>query len=139
MHGSAAQEIQDREPPPAGEEPAIDAVFEEVYDRLRGMAHQQLQRETPGHSLDTTALVHEAYLSLVVQQKARFRDRGHFLAIAATAMRRILVDHARRHASAKRGGGVPRQALDHVDQLAVNERSDLLLALDEALYPTGGA
>jgi RNA polymerase sigma factor (TIGR02999 family) len=116
-----------------GDPVAFDAVFPVVYDQLRGMAHRQLRRENVGHTLGTTALVHEAYLRLVDQRQSRFKDRAHFFAIAATAMRRILVDHARRHGALKRGAGARRVPLDSVDLLAVEDRADLLVALDAAL------
>jgi len=116
-----------------GDPVAFDAVFPVVYEQLRGMAHRQLRRENVGHTLGTTALVHEAYLRLVDQRQSRFRDRAHFFAIAATAMRRILVDHARRHGALKRGAGARRVPLESVDLLAADDRADLLVALDAAL------
>jgi RNA polymerase sigma factor (TIGR02999 family) len=122
--------------------PADDA-FPLVYAELRRLAHRQLRREAGGHTLNTTALVHEAYLRLADQREARWRDRAHFLALAATAMRRILVDHARRHRAAKRGGGARAVRLDEADALAgdafaaaalaAEGRDELLVALDEAL------
>jgi len=121
-----------------GDPVAFDAVFPIVYEQLRGMAHRQLRRENVGHTLGTTALVHEAYLRLVDQRQSRFQDRAHFFAIAATAMRRILVDHARRHGAAKRGGGARRVPLESVDLLAVDDRADLLVALDAALVRLAG-
>lgn len=117
----------------AGDPTAAAAVFPLVYDELRQLAHRQLRRESSGHSLNTTALVHEAYLKLVDQTRAQIRDRAHFFAVAATAMRRILVDHARRHGAAKRGAGARRVPLEMVDGLAPDERADLLVALDTAL------
>jgi RNA polymerase sigma factor (TIGR02999 family) len=117
----------------AGDPTAVAAVFPLVYDELRQLAHRQLRRESSGHSLNTTALVHEAYLKLVDQTRAQIRDRAHFFAVAATAMRRILVDHARRHGAAKRGAGAKRVPLEMVDGLAPDERADLLVALDAAL------
>lgn len=117
----------------AGDPTAAAAVFPLVYDELRQLAHRQLRRESSGHSLNTTALVHEAYLKLVEQTRAQIRDRAHFFAVAATAMRRILVDHARRHGAAKRGAGAKRVPLEMVDGLAPDERADLLVALDTAL------
>lgn len=121
-----------------GDPVAFDAVFPVVYDQLRGMAHRQLRLESVGHTLGTTALVHEAYLRLVDQRQARFTDRAHFFAIAATAMRRILVDHARRHGALKRGAGARRVPLDSVDLLAADDRADLLVALDAALVRLAG-
>jgi RNA polymerase sigma factor (TIGR02999 family) len=102
-----------------------------VYDELRKLAAQRLAREAPGHTLQATALVHEAYLRLVGHEEPRaYSDRGHFFAAAAASMRRILIDNARRKHTRKRGGGLRRQVLDEV---AAPETDDELLALDEAL------
>jgi RNA polymerase sigma factor (TIGR02999 family) len=104
-----------------------------VYDELRRLARERISHEKPGQTLQATALVHEAYVRLVDQEQVqRWDSRGHFFAAAAEAMRRILVERARRKATAKRGGALRRQ---DVDQLAVasEDRSDELLALDEAL------
>jgi RNA polymerase sigma factor (TIGR02999 family) len=117
----------------AGEPGALEQVFPLVYDELRRLAHRQLERERTGHTLATTDLVHESYLRLIDQTRVQWTGRAHFLAIAATAMRRILVDHARARRSQKRGGPLPRVPLESV-QLAVEERADLLVALDEALH-----
>jgi RNA polymerase sigma factor (TIGR02999 family) len=103
-----------------------------VYDELRQLAAQKLAREAPDQTLQPTALVHEAYLRLVGEGQPRWQNRGHFFAAAAEAMRRILVDQARRRAAQKRGGTARRVAWD--DQLAVVDRQDEdVLALDEAL------
>src|SRR5262245_36604026 len=88
-------------PPAAG---AADVLFPELYDELRRIAHRQLGAERSGHTLSTTALVHEAYVKLADQTRARFESRSHFLAVASQAMRRILVTYARRVKTAKRGG-----------------------------------
>ena len=117
----------------AGDRDALDRAFPLVYDELRCLARRQLRREADGHTLSTTALVHEAYLRLVDQTRVQWRDRAHFLAIAATAMRRILVDYARRHHAAKRGAAARRVPLESVEELAVDERAELLVALDDAL------
>lgn len=117
----------------AGDPDAPGQVFPLVYEHLRVMARRQLRREVSGHSLSTTALVHEAYLKLVDQRRSQFKDRAHFFAIAATAMRRILVDHARRHGAAKRGAGARRVPLETVEGMAVEDRAELLVALDAAL------
>lgn len=117
----------------AGDPAAPDLVYPLVYDHLRLMARRQLRREASGHSLSTTALVHEAYLKLVDQRRSQFKDRAHFFAIAAVAMRRILVDHARRHGAVKRGAGAKRVPLETVEGLAADERAELLVALDAAL------
>jgi RNA polymerase sigma factor (TIGR02999 family) len=111
---------------------ALDAMLPVVYDELRRLAHRQLRRERAGHTFQTTALVHEAYVRLVDQTRVQWRDRAHFLAVAAMAMRRILVDHARRRGRVKRGGALRRVPLDALD-LAAEDRAELLQALDDAL------
>jgi RNA polymerase sigma-70 factor, ECF subfamily len=115
-----------------GEPAAMDRLFPLVYDQLRHMAHQALRREHPDHTLGTTGLIHEAYLKLVDQTRAEWRDRAHFYAVAAPAMRRILVDYARRHRRAKRGGGQRPVSLDE-GAVSLDQRADNLVALDEAL------
>lgn len=109
----------------------LDRLYPVVYAQLRRVARRQLQSERPGHTLDTTALVHETYLRLS-KETSDWSDRPHFFALAARAMRRILIEHARKHRSGKRGGGVPHLPLEEVD-LAVEERAAILVALDEAL------
>lgn len=121
----------------AGDRDALDHVFPLVYEELRRLARRELRGEGEGHTLGATALVHEAYLRLVDQRRAGWRDRAHFLAVAAIAMRRILVDRARRRKSSKRGGALVRVPLDQVD-LAADERAELLLALDDALTRLDG-
>jgi len=116
----------------AGEPAARETLFPLVYEELRRIAHRQLQREWQGHTLDTTALVHEAYLKLVDQTRAGFTDRAHFFAVAANAMRRILVDYARRYLADKRGGA-PRRVTLTDDMLVAEERADTLLAINDAL------
>ena len=116
----------------AGNASALTEVFPLVYEELRHLAHRQLQREASGHTLSTTALVHEAYIRLIDQTRVQWNGRAHFMAIAATAMRRILVDHARSHQSLKRGGPLRRVSLDAVD-LPADQRADVLLALNDAL------
>jgi RNA polymerase sigma factor (TIGR02999 family) len=102
-----------------------------VYDELRRLAAQRLAHERPGQTLDATALVHEAYLRLIGQEPPRsYKDRSHFFGAAATAMRRILIDSARRKQTQKRGGGLKQQPLDPV---AAPEPNEELLSLDEAL------
>lgn len=115
-----------------GEQRPADRLLPLVYDELRRVAHRQLGRERSGHTLSTTALVHEAYLRLVDQTRARWVDRAHFFAVAAGVMRRILVDYARRFRAAKRGGGVQPVDLDQVE-VSLDERSEMLINLDEAL------
>ena len=113
-----------------GDHAAFDRLFPAVYEELRGIAHRQLRRERPDHTLGTTALVHEAYFKLVDQTRAQWEDRAHFFAVAASAMRRILVGYARRHRAVKRSG--KQVTLDDATLIA-DERADTLLALDEAL------
>jgi RNA polymerase sigma factor (TIGR02999 family) len=113
-----------------GDSRAAEQLLPLVYDELRHLAAQKLAREMPGQTLDATALVHEAYLRLVGGQQ--FANRGHFFAAAAEAMRRILVDNARRKHRLKRGGGQGRVPLKELD-VAAPESSEDLLALDEAL------
>jgi RNA polymerase sigma factor (TIGR02999 family) len=113
-----------------GDRQAVADLLPLVYDELRQLAAARLAHERPGQTLDATALVHEAYLRLVGDQQ--FSGRGHFFAAAAEAMRRILVESARRKASLKRGGDRARQGLTDLDVAAPSE-SDDLLALDEAL------
>jgi RNA polymerase sigma factor (TIGR02999 family) len=115
----------------AGNSQAIDQLVPLVYEELRRLAHAQLRRERAGHSLGTTGLVHETYVRLVDQTRVPWRDRGHFLMVAAWAMRRILVDYARRNRAARRGGGSIRFTLDQ--DVPAEERGEMLLALDEAL------
>jgi RNA polymerase sigma factor (TIGR02999 family) len=116
----------------AGEPDAVDSLFPLVYQQLRQAAEGVLRGEAPGHTLQPTALVHEAYLKLVGGGAIPARDRGHFLSIAARAMRQILVDHARRRGARKRGSGEVAVPLDFpiADAgMAIDE----LIALDDAL------
>ena len=113
----------------AGDRRAAADLLPLVYDELRKLAAARMAAEPPGHTLDATALVHEAYLRLVGDQQ--FDGRGHFFAAAAEAMRRILVDHARRHEADKRGGGRRRVPLGEVHRVADSPAG--LLALDDAL------
>ena len=115
-----------------GDATAVDRLFPLVYQELRRIAHRQLSHERPDLTLGTTALVHEAYLKLVDQTRAQWADRSQFFAISARAMRRILVDHARQHLAGKRGGRRERVNLDE-ETLSLDQRADLLVAVDEAL------
>jgi RNA polymerase sigma factor (TIGR02999 family) len=116
-----------------GDPHAAGLLLPLVYEELRRLAAHKLAQERPDHTLQATALVHEAYLRLVDTGNNQSWDgRGHFFAAAAEAMRRILVENARRKRSLKRGGGLARQDFD-ADQLAAPEPSEDLLALDEAL------
>jgi RNA polymerase sigma factor (TIGR02999 family) len=116
----------------AGDASALSDVFPLIYGELRRLAERQLRQEPDGHTLSPTALVHEAYMRLVDYSRMEWSGRSHFLAVASTAMRRILVDHARGQRSEKRGGALRRVPIDSVE-LGADERSELLLALDEAL------
>lgn len=115
-----------------GDAAALDALVPLVYDELRRLAQLYLSHEKPGHTLSSTALVHEAYLRLVQQKDVTWQNRAHFFGVAARMMRRILVDHARRHGYAKRGGGALTLSLDETIA-AAPEREISLVALDEAL------
>jgi RNA polymerase sigma factor (TIGR02999 family) len=115
-----------------GDRRAIDHVFNLVYAELHSAARRQLARARPGQTLNTTVLVHEAYLKLADSAKANLTDRGHFFAVAAKAMRQIIIDHARTAARQKRGGGLERIPLDAID-LASEERAGELVELDAAL------
>jgi RNA polymerase sigma factor (TIGR02999 family) len=117
----------------AGDRSAEDSLLPLVYGELRRRAVHCLARERPGHTLQPTALVHEAYLRLVDQEQAAWQDRAHFFAIAARLMRQILVDHARRRASAKRGRGREPVPLELAGDLAAEEAAADLVALDDAL------
>ena len=105
-----------------------------VHDELRRLAHHYMRRERAGHSLQTTALVNEAYLRLVDYKRMHWQNRAHFVAAAAQAMRRILVDHARRY-NLKRGAGAEHVSLD-ADAVMCPDRSDDFVSLDEAGVPT---
>ncbi len=120
----------------AGDRDALNQLLPMVYERLRAMAHARLAGRRAGASIDTTDLVHEAYLKLVDQSRAQWRDRSHFFAVAATAMRQIVVDRARRRGARKRGGGVRPALLDDA-QPGVGARAEEILALDQALARLG--
>jgi RNA polymerase sigma factor (TIGR02999 family) len=121
----------------AGDRAAFDRLFAHVYDELRQIAHQRLRRYRPGETLDTTALVHEAYLKLVDQSRSEWRDRAHFFALASRAMRFVLVDYARARTAQKRGGRRSDLPLDAV-QVAADDRAADLLALTDALERLSG-
>ena len=115
-----------------GDRDSFDELIPLIYDELRRLAGTHLHAERRGHSLRPTDLVHETYLRMVVQTEAQPRDRAHFFALASQAMRRILVDHARRHAAAKRPGVHGKLHLDEVPELA-EEPNVRLLEMEEAL------
>lgn len=114
-----------------GDRAALDRLMPLLYDELRSLAAASLARERPNHTLVPTAVVHEAYLRLVDVKEAEFRDRAHFLGIAARLIRQILVDHARSRNALKRGGGNGSLVLD--EALFSREREPELIALDDAL------
>jgi RNA polymerase sigma factor (TIGR02999 family) len=111
---------------------ALDRLFPILYDRLHQIAHAHLSGGPDGRTVSTTALVHEAYMKLVDAERLDWEDRGHFLSLASRAMRQILTDYARRQRAGKRGGDQRRVDLDAI-QIAVFDRADTLVALDEAL------
>jgi RNA polymerase sigma factor (TIGR02999 family) len=115
-----------------GDRTALDRLVPVVYQELRRLAARQMRRERAGHSLQTTALVNEAYLRLVDYRSVRPRDRSHFLAIAAQAMRRLLIDRARARRAAKRSSGASSPPLEEPPDPA-SRRGDELVALDDAL------
>ena len=115
-----------------GDQAARDQLIPIVYEELRRMAHQHMRKERPGHTLQTSALVHEAYVRLVDQKQMQWQNRAHFFGIAAQMMRRILVDHARSRQYAKRGGGARQVSLDEV-AIVSEERAAGVVALDDAL------
>src|SRR5687768_11281295 len=102
-----------------GDKSALDKLMPLIHEELRRLAHHYMSRERSGHTLQTTALVNEAYVRLVNRKGAHWQNRAHFFAIAAQSMRSILVDHARSLASAKRGGGAPKIALE--EELIVSQ------------------
>jgi RNA polymerase sigma factor (TIGR02999 family) len=116
----------------AGDRSAYERLFPVVYPQLRALAEREFRRESPGHTLQPTAIVHEAYVELLGQRDPHFENRRHFLAVAAFVMRRLLVEHARSRRAKKRGGGVadlPLEAAEAVDSGAWEE----IAAVDEAL------
>ena len=115
-----------------GDKAALDRLMPLIHEELRRLAHHYMSRERPGHTLQTSALVNEAYLRLVNRKKVHWQNRVHFFAIAAQLMRSILVDHARSHAYTKRGGGARKIALDEA-MIVSQERAAEVVALDEAL------
>jgi RNA polymerase sigma factor (TIGR02999 family) len=115
-----------------GNQSALDDLYPLVYDELHRLARRYMSRERKGHTLQTTALIHEAYVRLVDQKNVLWANRSHFFAISAQIMRRILIDHARRHQYAKRGGGARQVSLEEAATV-VPDQSEELLRLDEAL------
>jgi RNA polymerase sigma factor (TIGR02999 family) len=120
----------------SGNQSARDELIAVVYDELRRLADSYLRGERADHTLQPTALVHEAYLRLVGQDNVRWRNRDHFIAVAATMMRRVLVDHARGHNRNKRGGGQIKLTLADAERFIKSEEVDFM-SLDEALEKFG--
>lgn len=115
-----------------GDQSALEQLTPLVYGELRRLAGRYLRKERPDHTLQSTALVHEAFIRLVDQRDVKWQNRAHFFGVAAQMIRRILVDHARGRQASKRGSGIPKLSLD--EALATPERKDLdLIALDDAL------
>lgn len=120
----------------AGDKDAVNELLPYVYEEMRSIAHQKLRFERNGHTLDTTALVHEAYFKLINHDKVNWQSRAHFLAIAALAMKRILVNYAEQRNAVKRGGEYSRVELDDIEDpagLLTDSMADDILALNEAL------
>lgn len=116
-----------------GNTQAIEDLLPLIYDELRNLAGKYLRRERVSHTLQPTALVHEAYLRLIDQTQVKWQNRAHFFGVAANIMRRILVDHARRTKAEKRGGDAEKLPIEEEILVVSNEKSVELLALDEAL------
>ena len=116
----------------SGNQAALDRLMPVVEAELRRLAHHYMSRERAGHTLQTTALVNEAYLRLVDQKQVSWQNRAHFFGIAARLMRQVLVDYARRRHYAKRGGGAPHVALDEAAIVSSARAADMI-ALDDAL------
>ena len=115
-----------------GDQAALEQLIPLIHAELRRLARYHMGRENPGHTLQTSALINEAYIRLVDQQNVPWQNRAHFLAVSAQVMRHILIDHARSHTAAKRGGGALKVPLD--EAMALNDqRANELLALDDAL------
>jgi RNA polymerase sigma factor (TIGR02999 family) len=114
-----------------GDQAALDELIPLVYDELRRLAGRYMRRESQGHTLQTSALVNEAYLRLIDQKSVQWQNRAHFFGVAAQLMRRILVDHARSRSRAKRGGGA--QMVSLAEQAVVSNEVEEVIALDDAL------
>lgn len=126
-----------------GNRTALDELIPLVYDELKIIGRAKLRREPDGHTLNATALVHEAYVSLVEQERVEWQSSAHFFAVASLAMRRILVSHARAHLAEKRGGGAVPVPLDAVEEVAgavmfTDEEAEDLVELDDALQRLKG-
>lgn len=116
-----------------GNKDVVNQILPHIYDELRRLAGNYLRRERSDHTLQPTALVHEAYMKLIDQKKVKWQNRAHFFGIAAQVMRRILMDHARKHSAEKRGGEAEKLPIEEEILVVSHGRSAELLALDEAL------
>lgn len=116
-----------------GDQAALNRLMPLIYEELRKMAKRYMRQQNPGHTLQTTALIHEAYLRMIKQPEKHFESRAHFFGVAAQAMRHILVDYARARQTAKRGGAVRVISLEEA-ALVTEERAAEVVALDEALH-----
>jgi RNA polymerase sigma factor (TIGR02999 family) len=116
-----------------GNENAVNEVFPLIYDELKKIANNYLRNERGNHTLQPTALVHEAYMKLVDHTRMNWQNRAHFIGMAATMMRQILIDHARKHRAGKRGGDAENLSLEESIVIVSDEKSVDLIALDEAL------
>jgi len=116
-----------------GDRSALDKLLPLVHAELRQIARRQISHERPGHTLQATALINEAYLKLLGQEGFEWHNRAHFFAVCAQIMRHILIDHARAHARDKRGGGALKVSLDDADAAVAGEKAKHLIALEEAL------
>ncbi len=116
-----------------GDRRALDQITPLVYDELKRLAHDRLRKERYGHTLNTTGLVHEAYMRLADIERVEWNDRNHFFSMASRVMRRVLVDHARRRNASKREGG-RNVTLDEEQLLVTAEQADTVLELDEAIH-----
>lgn len=119
-----------------GDASAVERLLPLVYDELRALASSYMQAERVNHTLQPTALVHEAYLRMIDQTQADWQGRAHFIAVASLVIRRVLVDHARKHGAAKRGGSMDMTSLHEAEDLSTSAGIDLL-ALDEVLDELG--
>ena len=116
-----------------GNTEVVDRIYPFIYDELRRLAGSYLRRERSDHTLQPTALVHEAYIKLIDQRSVKWQNRAHFFGIAAQVMRRILMDHARKHNADKRGGDIEKLPIEEEILVVSHERSAELIALDDAL------
>jgi RNA polymerase sigma factor (TIGR02999 family) len=116
-----------------GNTEVVDAILPHIYDELKRLAGSYLRRERSDHTLQPTALVHEAYLKLIDQKNVKWQNRAHFFGIAAQVMRRILMDHARKHKAEKRGGEFEKLPIEEEILIVSHDKSAELVALDDAL------